>query len=561
MDPITVILLTLGIAGAGVGAINFTIRNLLYICKPSEVLIFAGPKQTRKKLPNGQPKGYRIVKGGRTFRAPLYEKAFRMDLTNTIIELKISNAYSKGGIPLNVEGIANIKVAGEEPTIDNAIERLLGKTPKEIEKIAQETLEGNLRGVLASLTPQQVNEDKIAFAKSLLEEAEEDLQKLGLTLDNLQIQTISDSANYLRNLGRKQRADLSRDARIAEAETRAESRIKAAENKRKTELRQLEAEIEIARADAERRIQNALTQREAVIAEARGEIEAEVARTEAAVAVQQARMKQVEQQLQADVIAPAAAQMQQALAVAQGEAAKIIEDGKAQAEGIKALAQSWAAAGPNARNIFLYQKLETLLTTLANTVPDVEVERVTFINAQDGNLAAQLALFMEQLRQTSGLDVAGAVEGLARGKSRRPAMPKSATSANPLADLPLPDAKPLTSTPQPNPFSSPVPSPVPSPPSTPFAPLESGLADFETELVDNLHDQVQGFLDKLADRGLSSGEAKKLLKQVVQGNEKFQRQLKRALAAGGQEAIEEIFRHPLVRISSAAIEGWLQEES
>jgi len=102
---------------------------------------------------------------------------------------------------------------------------------------------------------------------------------------------------------------------------------------------------------------------------------------------------------------------------------------------------------------------------------------------------------------------------------------------------------------------------VPSPPSTPFAPLESGLADFETELVDNLHDQVQGFLDKLADRGLSSGEAKKLLKQVVQGNEKFQRQLKRALAAGGQEAIEEIFRHPLVRISSAAIEGWLQEES
>ncbi|MGA1476662.1 MAG: flotillin family protein, partial [Prochlorothrix sp.] len=338
--------------------------------------------------------------------------------------------------------------------IDNAIERLLGKTPKEIEKIAQETLEGNLRGVLASLTPQQVNEDKIAFAKSLLEEAEEDLQKLGLTLDNLQIQNISDNVHYLNSIGRKQQAELKRDARIAKAEAEAESRMKSAENKRKTSLRQIEAEIEIARADASRRIQNALTQREAVIAESRGQIEAEVARTEAEVSVQQARMKQVEQQLQADVIAPAEAWMQQALAVAQGEAAKIVEDGKAQAEGIKALADSWAAAGPNARNIFLYQKLEVLLETLANTVPDVDVERVTFVNARDGNLAAQLALFMEQLRQTSGVDVAGAVEGLTRGKTPRPVTPNPGRSARSLADLPLPDAKPLTGQPQPNPFTT-----------------------------------------------------------------------------------------------------------
>ncbi|MGA1624669.1 MAG: flotillin family protein [Prochlorothrix sp.] len=552
MDPITVIILTLGIAGAGVGAINFTIRNLLYICKPSEVLIYAGPKQYRKKLPNGQPKGYRIVKGGRTFRAPLYERAFRMDLTNTIIELKITNAYSKGGIPLAVEGIANIKVAGEEPTIDNAIERLLGKTPKEIEKIAQETLEGNLRGVLASLTPQQVNEDKIAFAKSLLEEAEEDLQKLGLTLDNLQIQNISDNVHYLNSIGRKQQAELKRDARIAKAEAEAESRMKSAENKRKTSLRQIEAEIEIARADASRRIQNALTQREAVIAESRGQIEAEVARTEAEVSVQQARMKQVEQQLQADVIAPAEAWMQQALAVAQGEAAKIVEDGKAQAEGIKALADSWAAAGPNARNIFLYQKLEVLLETLANTVPDVDVERVTFVNARDGNLAAQLALFMEQLRQTSGVDVAGAVEGLTRGKTPRPVTPNPGRSARSLADLPLPDAKPLTGQPQPNPFTT---ATVPGASS----PSPETASDFETELVDNLHDQVQNFLDKVAERGLSQSEAKQLLKQVVQSNEKFRRQLKRALAAGGREAIDEVFRHPLIRISAAAIEGWLQE--
>ncbi|KKJ00740.1 flotillin family protein [Prochlorothrix hollandica] len=553
MPGFIILVVLLGVTGAGLGAINLILNNLLYICKPSEVLIFAGPKQ-KKRLPNGQPMGYRIVKGGRTLRTPLYERAFRMDLTNTIIELKVTNAYSKGGIPLAVEGIANIKVAGEEPTIHNAIERLLGKTPKEIEKIAQETLEGNLRGVLASLTPQQINEDKMAFAKSLLEEAEEDLQKLGLTLDNLQIQNISDNVSYLNSLGRKQQADLQRDARIAEAQTRAESIIKTAENDRKTSLKQIEADIEISRAEAERRIQDALTQREAVIAEARGQIESDLARTEAEVSVQQARMKQVEKQLQADVIAPAEAQMKQAIAIAQGEAAKIIEDGKAQAEGIEELAKSWAVAGANARDIFLFQKLETLLKTLVATVPNVEVEKVTFINAQDGNLATQLALFLEQVRQTSGVDVAGAVEGMTRGKSPRPATPK----LSPPQDFVLSDVPP-----------PPLPSPPPN--SNPFtagssfvsgpSPVSNLPSDFETELVDSLHDQVQGFLDKLADRGLNATDTKSTLRQVIHTNQKFQRQLKRALAAGGREAIEEIFRHPLIRIPTATIEAWLQEES
>jgi len=71
--------------------------------------------------------------------------------------------------------------------------------------------------VLASLTPEQANADQLAFAKSLLEEAEEDLERLGLVLDNLQIQNISDEVCYLDSIGRKQRAELLRDARIAEA--------------------------------------------------------------------------------------------------------------------------------------------------------------------------------------------------------------------------------------------------------------------------------------------------------------------------------------------------------
>ena len=409
------LVLLLAILGGGSGVISLIIRNLYYICQPNEVLIFAGAQQ---KL--GQKTiGYRLVKGGSSIRKPLVEKALRMDLTNMIIELKVTNAYSKGGIPLQVDGVANIKVAGEEPAIHNAIERLLGKSRKEIEKIAKETLEGNLRGVLASLTPEQVNEDKIAFAKSLLDEAEEDLEKLGLVLDTLQIQNISDNVRYLDSIGRKQQAQLQRDARIAEAKAQAASAIQTAENEKITAVRRIDRDTGIAEAEAERRIQDALTKRGAVVAEVEAEIASELVRFQSDIPVQQERIKQITEQLKADVIAPAEAECKRSIESAKGDAAQIVEDGKAQAEGTKQLAESWRAAGDNARDIFLLQKLETLLKTLSATVPEVNVQNVTVIDGQTGGTAKQAIAVMEQLKQTTGLDIANVVNNLTNGNSQQ----------------------------------------------------------------------------------------------------------------------------------------------
>ena len=411
-----IIALLVGIFGAGGGAAFWVIRNLYYICQPSEVLIFAG---SRTPVADGGDTGYRLVKGGSSIQTPLLERTFRMDLTNMIIELRVSNAYSKGGIPLTVEGVANIKIAGEEPTIHNAIERLLGKSRKDIEQLAKDTLEGNLRGVLASLTPEQVNEDKIAFAKTLLEEAEDDLEKLGLVLDNLQIKNISDEVRYLNSIGRKQQAELLRDARIAEAKAKAEAAIKASENKRITELRQIERDLEVAKAEAERRVSASLTLRTAVVAEVEAVVGAEVARVQAEVAVQTERIKQVEQQLQGDVVAPAEANCQRAIALAKGNAARIVEDGKAQAAGTQRLAESWKTAGTSAREIFLLQKLEPLLSLMAAGVPEVKVENLTVIDATNGSSVPKMASFLEQLRSSTGIDVQKVVGHLVEGEATK----------------------------------------------------------------------------------------------------------------------------------------------
>jgi flotillin len=225
-------------------------------------------------------------------------------------------------------------------------------------------------------------------------------------LDTLQIQNISDDVRYLNSIGRKQQADLLRDARIAEAQAHAESAIQTAETQKNTRIRQLDRDIGIAEADAQRRIQDALTNRDAVVAEAEAEIISELARIKAEVPVQQERIKQVQQQLQADVIAPAEADSKRAIAAAKGDAAQIIEDGKALAEGTQKLAESWLAGGSNARDIFLLQKLDILLQTLSTTVPTVEVQKVTVVDADNGSLGTKAAAMLEQLKQTTGIDIA-----------------------------------------------------------------------------------------------------------------------------------------------------------
>ena len=397
-----------GLTGAaGLWAFVVLLRQLYYICQPSEVLIFAGLGKTTG---DGRKVGYRTVRGGSALRIPVLEEVMRLDLSNMIIELRVENAYSKGGIPLNVAGVANIKISGDEPGIHNAIERLIGKSQDDIRHIAKETLEGNLRGVMASLTPEQLNEDKITFARTLLEEAEDDLQKLGLVLDTLQIQNISDDVRYLDSIGRKQLVELKRDSRIAEAEATSQSAVKQAENARITSLRRLDKELAIATANAQKRIKDALTRRDALVAEVDAQVGAELARAEAELPVQEERIKQVMQQLEADVIAPAESECETMMADAKGAAASIVEQGRSQAEGLQELVTSLKRSGSDAKRLFLLQKLEPLLTMLSDTVQPIEVEEVSLIGERDGQINLSIATLLRQLQDSTGLRLPNAIE-------------------------------------------------------------------------------------------------------------------------------------------------------
>jgi flotillin len=389
---------------AGVVLLITLLRNM-YVCAPSEVLIFSG---RRWKLSDGKVIGFRCVRGGRAVRMPLVEVVDRMQLTNMAIELAVQSAYSKGGVPLQVVAVANIKIPSEEPLLHNALERFLGCTREQIIFVAKDTLEGNLRGVIAELTPEEINQKKDMFQQKLIDEAHRDMQRLGLVLDNLQIQSISDEVGYLNSVGRVRGAQVRKNARIGEVRAQASALVQKATNAMEAEISKIEADVQVARKENERRIVEATTQREAMISEARGQVLAQVAEAKAQLLAWDARIEQTRRKLAADVVAPAQAEKQKLEAQAKGQAASILAHGEAAASVLVRLGEAYKTSGTAARDALLLQKLSPIFESLTSTLKDIKIARLTVLGGTGQGasaLGATVITATEQIRAATGVDV------------------------------------------------------------------------------------------------------------------------------------------------------------
>lgn len=271
-------------------ALNLISRWMIRICRPNELLVVTGSRSNQ-----GQEgvKGYRVVaNGGWTFVKPILETARRMDVTLLPVLVEVNNAYSKGGTPLNIQAIANVKVSSDPAVRNNAIERFLGRDSAEIVQVAKENLEGNLRSVLAQLTPEQVNEDRLRFAEQIADEVGQDLRRLGLQLDTLKIQSVSDDVDYLNSISRRRVAQIVRDAEIAEAEAIGQAERLEAEMEEVAEVVRTEAETVVLEKD------NAVRTK---VAQMEKQARSEEERTTAAELEAQARAQQKLQKVRSDL--------------------------------------------------------------------------------------------------------------------------------------------------------------------------------------------------------------------------------------------------------------------
>lgn len=398
-----------GIALFAVIVIMVAVSRLLLICHPNEVIVLSGRK---RKMADGHVVGYRLIRGGRALRIPLIEKSARMSLETIPLDLSVMNAYSQGGIPLKVEAIANIKIDSSEPTFGNAVERFLGKSKAEIHEIAKDTLEGNLRGVLATLTPEEVNDDRLKFAESLIGEADTDLKALGLQLDTLKIQNVSDDAGYLDSIGRRKTAEVLSNARKAEAERKSDAEQAEAKAERMAEIAKAIAkqEIESAQIDADRtvnmararaqqdvevennllRIKRAELEREAIIKEKEAQVAGEKAQVIYEQEMEKERVELQKKRLSADVIEPARAKKEAMELEAKGDAAKIIENGLANVNILNQMIDTYKRAEGDGEKVFVLNMLPDIIDQIVGTVGKLNIDKISVIDGGGGKSVAGL---------------------------------------------------------------------------------------------------------------------------------------------------------------------------
>ncbi len=308
---------------------------------PDEVLVISGRrnKQRNAAVADDAEADFRVVRNGGTFVFPIIEEFERMSRHVISTQVATHNAISKEGVPLIVVGTALFKVAGDDTGIINAAERYLGRPQEDIERDVQAVLEGHLRGVCGQLTPEEIYQDRQAFQEQIADQAQAELNQMGIALDTLTLRDISDEVGYLDALGRRRTAEVGRDARIGEANANREATVVEAVARQESERARADAEAQIAEAEKDRDVRKAAYDAQTSAEEARAEQAAEQAEAEAKQRVAEAetvlaqrRAQQRREELEAEVVAIAEADKQRQILEAEADKQRHILQAEADAE-------------------------------------------------------------------------------------------------------------------------------------------------------------------------------------------------------------------------------------
>jgi len=214
---------------------------------PNQVLVISGRKHHIMD-PDGTQRevGFRVVKGGGVFVWPVFEKVDVLSLELLTIDVQTPEVYTSKGVPVRVDGVAQVKVKGDDISIGTAAEQFLSKGGDEIRNIATQTLEGHLRAILGTMTVEDIYQNRDAFASKVQEVAAGDMANMGLQIVSFTIRDIRDSQGYLDALGKPRIAQVKRDAIIAQAEADRDATIRSAQAQQAGQEAKFAADTKIA---------------------------------------------------------------------------------------------------------------------------------------------------------------------------------------------------------------------------------------------------------------------------------------------------------------------------
>ena len=329
---------------------------------PNQALIVSGRTHsyfdpvTKQRL----RRGFRIVKGGGTVVIPVLERVDILSLELLTLDVLVSKAYTREGVPVTVDGVAQIKVRGDDLSIATAAEQFLSKSATEMKNVALQTLEGHLRAILGTLTPEQINSDRDAFALEVQSVSAADLAKMGLEIISFTVKEIRDDKGYLDALGVAPTAIVKRNATIGEAtasrdaaiesamarqaareaELAADTKIKEAEKKFKVQTSNYDTESDRKRAEAD--LSYSLQQNISQQAVKEEEVQVLVVEKRKQIEVQEQEVMRRQRELEATVVKPAEAEQSRIRTIAEATKFQTLTQAEGQAQAIRSVGQAEA---------------------------------------------------------------------------------------------------------------------------------------------------------------------------------------------------------------------------
>jgi flotillin len=381
--------------------------------------------------------GTRVIKGGGTLIFPMIHswKSLPLELMSFDVAPK-QDLYTKQGVAVTVEAVAQIKVKSDQESILTSAEQFLSKTPPQREGLIRLVMEGHLRGIIGQLTVEEIVKQPEMVADRMRSTCADDMDKMGLEVVSFTIKEVKDGNDYISNMGRPDIVRIKMMADIAAAEAERDTAIKRAEALREAAIKRAEADQQrvlaetlslAAQAEAQRDldVKKALfvetTKRQEAQADKAYEIQSKI--MEQKVIAESVRVQQIQKQEQikveeaeilrhekeliatilkgaeverARIETLAAAERQRLITEAEGRANSVRAEGEAEAEIIFKKGEAEAKA-MNVKAV-AYQEwnqaavVDRLITQMPEVVramaaPLANVDRITVVSTGDGNNA------------------------------------------------------------------------------------------------------------------------------------------------------------------------------
>ncbi len=416
-----------GVLFGGLGVLAFfglvgLLKSTIKVASPDSILVVTG----RKKKRQGRSFGFTVDRG-RTFVLPYFQAVGNLDLGVFPINVRVEGVNSANGITVGADATACVCIDDDdEAMLYSAVERLMGKTTKQIHDQIQQTLIGNFRGALNKATPLQAigmedaleaNDDEIIgeraqFRAELLSDINSDLKSFGMKVVSVSLQKIWDTSNYIANLAQKTLAEKRRAVEIEEARLRAIAEQAESDANKRMEVAKSQAdeaiiaarqELEVYRRESAGRIEEARLRADQAIAEAKNA-------GEAGVQAELIGLQRLKNESLITLKASALEEVSRIQARGQREATSIRQG--ARNEILKEKAELLSAFGDDAASVlFLQQKLPALYKEYGEAAAGKAVDNLVVMNDEEGFSGAvnrgprAFADFLHTFSQALGIDV------------------------------------------------------------------------------------------------------------------------------------------------------------